>query len=78
MSQAIDTTKSPSDIQRLFDEDPLNLTRSDIDELIRVYRNARHLFASGNVKAGSIKAPTAKQKAVSSLAAKINLDGIDL
>lgn len=78
MSQAIDTTKSPSDIKRLFDEDPLNLTRSDIDELIRVYRNARHLFATGNFKAGSIKALTAKQKAVSSLAAKINLDGIDL
>lgn len=44
-----------SDIQRLFDEDPLKLTRADYAEIVAYYRNARQQFVLGDKKAG--KAP---------------------
>ena len=44
-----------SDIQKLFQEDPLNLTRENIDSIIDVYRKARHLFEAGAKSAGSTK-----------------------
>lgn len=74
----IETTKSPSDVQALFDKDPLELTRANIDELILVYRNARHLFNSGNVKAGSAKPLTEKAKKQKALVASLSLGDLDL
>ncbi len=44
-----------SDLQRLFDEDPLRLTRKDYAEIVAYYRNARQQFMLGDKKAG--KAP---------------------
>lgn len=44
-----------SDIQRIFDEDPLKLTRNDYEEVVAYYRSARQQFALGDKKAG--KAP---------------------
>lgn len=47
-----------SDIQRLFDEDPLKLTKPDYVEIVRYYQSARHQFALGDKKAG--KSPAKK------------------
>lgn len=45
-----------SDIARLFQEDPLKLTRPDIDLIIARYREARNQFNLENNKtAGSTK-----------------------
>jgi hypothetical protein len=44
-----------SDIQRLFDEDPLKLTKPDYAEIVAYYRAARQQFVLGDKKAG--KAP---------------------
>ena len=35
-----------SDIQRLFDLDPLSLTRDNLDEVIEYYRKARAQWAT--------------------------------
>ena len=56
-----------SDIQTLFNEDPLNLTRENYVEIVEYYRHARQQFVLGDKKAG--KAPKAP-------AEKINLDDI--
>jgi hypothetical protein len=56
-----------SDLQRLFDEDPLKLTREDYAEIVAYYRNARQQFVLGDKKAG--KAPKAKGE-------KVDLDSI--
>jgi len=44
-----------SDIAALFTEDPLKLTKSNIDEIIAWYRNARNQFNAGAKAAGSTK-----------------------
>ena len=51
-----------SDIQTLFNEDPLKLTRNDYKEIVEYYRAARAQFALGDKKAG--KAPKAKNGSV--------------
>lgn len=46
-----------SDIERIFSEDPLNLTRDDIRAAVAKFREARGQFHVGNVKnAGNRKA----------------------
>jgi hypothetical protein len=55
-----------TDLQRLFNEDPLNLTRTDIDSIIAYYRTAR---ASFNLEG---KVPKAKKEKVDA----INLDDL--
>lgn len=64
-----------SDIQKLFSTDPLNLTRENIDEIIDVYRKARHLFEAGVKSAGATKkigepAPKLKTLNLTALLAK--------
>lgn len=44
-----------TDIARLFAEDPLNLTKDNIDEIIGYYRTARANFNAGEKAAGSTK-----------------------
>lgn len=56
-----------SDIQTLFNEDPLNLTRENYIEIVNYYRHARQQFVLGDKKAG--KAPKAPTE-------KLNLDDI--
>lgn len=60
-----------TDLSELFARDPLTLTNPDIDRIIEQMRAARHQFNAGNMKAGSTKAPTEKQKQVSDLADRI-------
>lgn len=62
-----------SDIALLFSRDPLTLTREDISTIIEEMRKSRHAFNLGNMKAGSTKPKTAKQKEVSELASKISI-----
>lgn len=59
-----------SDIARLFAEDPLNLTRENIDDIIAYYRTARANFNNGEKAAGStkkLKEASAPQARVTSL-----------
>ncbi len=42
-------------IQEVFDLDPLNLTRENIDDVIEYYRARRAQFKSGKKDAGSSK-----------------------
>jgi hypothetical protein len=60
-----------SDIARLFAEDPLNLTTTDLDELITHYRQARAQFNLGVKPAPRAKAKTEKVDS-------INLEELDL
>lgn len=69
MTEAVET-----DINLLFNRDPLSLTDDDIDKIIMEYRKRRASFnAAPAVAAGAKgKSLTDKEKAVSSL--KIELD----
>ena len=62
-----------SDISELMRRDPLLLTKADISEIVRVMRESRGKFLAGNIKAGSTKPPTEKQKTLNSLAATIKV-----
>lgn len=44
-----------TDISKLFSEDPLNLTKPDIDAIIAKYREARTGFELGDKTAGNTK-----------------------
>lgn len=44
-----------TDIARLFQEDPLSLTKDNIDSIIAYYREARKNFNNGEKSAGSTK-----------------------
>lgn len=63
-----------TDINELFNRDPLSLTDEDITSIIAEMRKKRHMFKTAPA-AGKTKAPaklTEKQKQVSSL--KIDLE----
>lgn len=62
-----------SDIATLFARDPLSLTRDDISTIVAEFRKSRHQFTLGDMKAGSTKPLTPKQKEVKSLADKLNI-----
>jgi len=62
-----------TDISELFARDPLSLTKSDITQIITTMRASRHAFNAGNIKAGSTKPPTEKQKQISDLASKLKI-----
>lgn len=61
-----------TDIGELFSRDPATLTREDIDEIIKVYREARHQFVLGNAQAGATKRVTAPKPKIT------NLDDLDI
>ena len=42
-----------TDISELFSRDPSTLTRENIDDIIKVYRDARHQFALGVTQTGA-------------------------
>lgn len=44
-----------SDIQALFDKDPLSMTRDDLKEMAAYYRDRRNAFNLGDKQAGSTK-----------------------
>lgn len=67
-----------TDISELFSRDPLDLSKQDISAIVIHFRDRRKAFNLGNVKAGSTKPPTAKQKATADLLAKIDKAGISI
>lgn len=62
-----------TDIARLFAEDPLSLTRDNIDEIIKYYRTARANFNTGEKAAGSTK----KMKAAGEPGPKVSTIDLD-
>jgi uncharacterized radical SAM superfamily protein len=62
-----------TDLSTLFARNPLDLTRDDISTIIEAFRKSRHQFNLGNVKAGSTKPPTEKQKKLNDLASKLDI-----
>ena len=67
-----------TDITELFSRDPLDLSKQDIAAIVARFRESRKAFNLGNVRAGSTKPPTAKQKATSDLLAKIDAKGVKI
>lgn len=63
-----------SDLSELFARDPLSLTKTDITTIIEEMRKSRHAFNAGNIKAGSTKPKTEKQKQIATLAEKLQID----
>ena len=63
-----------TDINEMFSRDPLDLTNSNIDEIIAEFRKRRHLYNSSPAKAKVASTTlTAKQQAVSSLKIELKL-----
>lgn len=62
-----------TDLSTLFSRNPLELTRDDLRTIIEAFRKSRHQFTLGNVKAGSTKPPTEKQKKINDLASKLDI-----
>lgn len=62
-----------TDLAELFARDPLTLTQSDLTSIVEEFRKSRHQFNAGNIKAGSTKPKTEKQKQVSEL-----IKGLDI
>lgn len=62
-----------TDLSTLFARNPLDLTREDISTIIEAFRKSRHQFSLGNVRAGSTKPLTEKQKQIKSLADKLDI-----
>lgn len=62
-----------TDLSTLFARNPLDLTRDDITTIIGGFRKSRHQFNLGNVRAGSTKPPTEKQKKLNDLASKLDI-----
>jgi len=62
------------DIQELFSRDPLQLTRTDISAIVEEMRKSRHAFNAGNMKAGSTKPKTEKQKQIAALSTDLDID----
>ena len=63
-----------TDLAELFARDPLQLTKTDIRSIIEEMRKSRHAFNAGNVKAGSTKPKTEKQKVIASLSEKMKIN----
>lgn len=62
-----------TDLSELFARDPLELSRQDINTIVEEMRKRRGQFALGNMKAGSTKPLTEKQKTVAAIADKMGL-----
>lgn len=62
-----------SDLAELFARDPLQLSNDDLDKIIEKMRSMRASFNAGNMKAGSTKPQTEKQKFASGLDLKLDL-----
>lgn len=62
-----------SDLATLFARDPLELTDQDLDAIVAKLRESRHQFNAGNMRAGSTKPKTEKQKQAEELGSKLDL-----
>lgn len=63
-----------TDIATLFARDPLTLTQPDLTLIVEEMRKSRGAFNAGNMKAGSTKPKTEKQKAVAELLSGLSID----
>lgn len=63
-----------SDLAELFARDPLQLSNADLDTIIAKMRAMRANFNAGNMKAGSTKPQSEKQKAALAIADTLKLD----
>lgn len=63
-----------TDLATLFARDPLSLTQADITVIVEEMRKSRHAFNAGNIKAGSTKPKTEKQKTLASLASGLSIN----
>lgn len=61
------------ELHEIMAEDPLNMTREDITSIIAEMRKSRAAFNAGNLRAGTTKPKTEKQKQVATLAEKLDL-----
>lgn len=62
-----------TDLATLFARDPLSLTQEDISIIVDEMRKSRHAFNAGNIRAGSTKPKTEKQKTLAGLAAGLSI-----
>jgi hypothetical protein len=62
-----------ADVAELFARDPLSLTEADLTTIVEEMRKSRHAFNLGNVKAGSTKPKTEKQKTLEGLAKGLDI-----
>ncbi len=71
-------TNSPtiSNIAELMRTDPHDLSDRKVDEIIEAFRGARHQFNKGNMKAGSTKKLSEKQKLGQELSEGLSLKGL--
>lgn len=65
-----------SDVTNLFSRDPFSLTREDIEDIVKTFRASRHKFNAGNMRAGSTKPKTEKQKQAEKIAASLGELGL--
>lgn len=63
-----------SDLTDLFAKDPLTYTDQDLRSVIEEMRKKRHQFNAGNLKGGSMKPLTEKQKATAAAVGDVELD----
>lgn len=63
-----------ADVAELFARDPLSYTEADLTTIVEEMRKSRHAFNLGNVKAGSTKPKTEKQKTLASLASGLTIN----
>lgn len=63
-----------SDIAELFSRDPLSYTEEDLTVIVEEMRKSRKQFNLGNLKAGSTKPKTAKQKSLEALASDLDIN----
>jgi hypothetical protein len=62
-----------SDLAELFARDPLTLTDDNISTIIEEMRKSRHAFNLGNLRAGTTKPKTEKQKQIIELGTKLGI-----
>lgn len=67
-----------TDITELFARDPLDLSKQDIAAIVARFRESRKAFNLGNVRAGSTKPPTEKQRKASEIMQKVAASGIKI
>lgn len=63
-----------TDLATIFARDPLTLTQADISTIVDEMRKSRHAFNAGNIKAGSTKPKTEKQKSLAALASGLSIN----
>ena len=67
-----------TDLQRLFDLDPLKLTDQDIGEIVDYFRIARQKYVLGDKVAGAPKKMKAEKAPKAAKPGDIDLGGLEL